>query len=172
MQFMQSRKAGGHHRASIQGRQKYCGCRTDSSYFCNFELLFKENIRFVASDKVFSRAVSSGNPILGCLGEETAGCGGLLPHRAQEICVGDIANIVRDLEGPLCRHAPRMYDTLGNLLPVELAKLLREVIVLKQHRSTGADGFTVEIALHRVALVVSLRSKGTAHLTKWRAGLT
>ena len=35
----------------------------------------------------------------------------------------------------LSAHTPGMHHALGNLLPVELAQLLKEVVVLKQYRT-------------------------------------
>lgn len=35
----------------------------------------------------------------------------------------------------LSAHTPGMHHALGNLLPVELAQLLKQVVVLKQYRT-------------------------------------
>ena len=38
----------------------------------------------------------------------------------QEGCRGQVRDVMRNLEVPLCGHAPRMDDPLGRLLPVKL----------------------------------------------------
>ena len=49
----------------------------------------------------------------------------ILPQRSQP----------SHLKITLSAHTPGMHHALGNLLPVELAQFLKEVVVLKQYRT-------------------------------------
>ena len=60
---------------------------------------------------------------------------GLNARRPQEICTGQIVDIVGHLEKTLCRRPSRVYDPLRNSFSVKRCKLLDQMVIFKQNRT-------------------------------------
>ncbi len=80
----------------------------------------------------------------------------------EEIRLGELADVIGDLEDPVRPAALGVHHPLGDPFAVELGHLLDQVVVLEQDRTgLAGDGQRVLVALHRDADVVRrVRSLG------------
>mmetsp|Transcript_13876 Transcript_13876/g.28436 ORF Transcript_13876/g.28436 Transcript_13876/m.28436 type:complete len:222 (+) Transcript_13876:1148-1813(+) len=60
----------------------------------------------------------------------------LHPDLAEHVCVGQVSDIMRDSENTLCGGPASVYHTFWDPFPVEICKLLDQMIVLQQNRTT------------------------------------
>lgn len=59
---------------------------------------------------------------------------------SEEVSTREVGYIMSDLKETLCTGSSSMNHTLWNTLPVEVSKLLDEMVVLKKDRTSGSNG--------------------------------